>query len=250
MSTITAEEAATYRKIIDDAIKKLKKLLHNQGQTTQLFWSHFNDDNVDDDNDDNDDNDDDDDHETTELDESSEVERENDYKDTKKIIQDILLEDGENVDESDIEDHIDSLREFVDEANKERILKPTHTPPNTPTNTSRSLTLSWSAVNTPQLIHPPTVTLLLPVPPPPAPPPSSIIQTPLTGPPLLPNPAPTFSNVIHNTRPINVYNVTMNIDHNNNETDSDETDTDETNINDPKHFPKLLLKYFKDYYPW
>jgi hypothetical protein len=105
---------------------------------------------------------------------------------------------------------------------------------------------------------------LLPLPPTPAPPPPTVIQAPVSGPPLLPNPTPTFSNVINNTRPINVYNVTVNIDRNNNETDSDETDLDndetdldsddtdidETDINDPTHFPKLMLKYFKDYYPW
>jgi hypothetical protein len=56
----------------------------------------------------------------------------------------------------------------------------------------------------------------------------------------------------------------VNIDHNNTDNDetdlesdktdldSDETDLDcdETNINDPTHFPKLMLKYFKNYYPW
>jgi hypothetical protein len=106
---------------------------------------------------------------------------------------------------------------------------------------------------------------LLPLPPPPAPPPSSVIQTPISGPPLLLNPTPTFSNVVNNTRPINVYNVTINVDHNNEtdnedtdldndvtdtDFDSDDTDVDETNINDPTHFPKFLLKYFKDYYPF
>jgi hypothetical protein len=42
MSTSYDEETTKYRKIIDDAIKKLKKLLPKHDQPTQLFWTDFN----------------------------------------------------------------------------------------------------------------------------------------------------------------------------------------------------------------
>jgi hypothetical protein len=40
----TVDETASYRKIIDKAIVKLKKLLHKHHQRTQMFWYDYNDD--------------------------------------------------------------------------------------------------------------------------------------------------------------------------------------------------------------
>jgi hypothetical protein len=71
---------------------------------------------------------------------------------------------------------------------------------------------------------------LLPVPPSPAPPLPTVSQTPVTGPPLLPLPPPTVSNVVHKTRPINLYNINININPNN-LSDNDETDNESTDHN-------------------
>jgi hypothetical protein len=51
MSAITAEEAATYRKIIDDAIEKLRESPYKNHRSPRLFWTDYNNNNDDDDDD-------------------------------------------------------------------------------------------------------------------------------------------------------------------------------------------------------
>jgi hypothetical protein len=237
------DEIRSYRKVCDRAIQKLKNLLRKHRQPTQLFWSDFYNSNDDESSDD----------ESTEIDESTE---ENDDEICRKVIREINDDD----DESQVEADLDFLRDTIDEANGKKKFKPSHTPPNSPVLTSRSSNLSWSPINTPppassssQLVHPPTLTPLLPLQPPPAPPPPTVSQLPSSGPPLLPLPPSTVSNVFHNIRPINVYNVNFNINPDNNVSDNDETDNDSTDhdSDESDHDSDAIVgfaKFFADYF--
>jgi hypothetical protein len=120
MNTITAKEASTYRKIIDDAIEKLRQTLYKNHRSPQLFWKDYNNyinNNVDDD-DHDDDNHDDDDDESTEIEESSDDETKTNREMLRKFHQENNFDDD---DDDTIEQHLDAIRDLRDEINGKKI---------------------------------------------------------------------------------------------------------------------------------
>jgi hypothetical protein len=116
MSTITAKEAATYRKIMDDAIEKLRQTLYKNHLSPRLFWTDYNNyinNNVDDDDYDDDNHDDDD--ESTETDSESEDET------ARQMLLKFHQENGFDDDDNTIEQHLDAIRDLRDEINGKKI---------------------------------------------------------------------------------------------------------------------------------
>jgi hypothetical protein len=166
------EEIMYYKQLVDDAIKKLQEKLVKHGRPKELFWSYF---------DDemhvvltNDENSDDHDHESSD--------NKSDIETTKTMIHDILQEDGQSADESEIENFVDLYCDTTHRINGKKKFKHSRTPPNTPVDTSHSSNPSLPAIHTPppstnsQLLNLPTTTPLLPLPLPSAPPLQTVSQ--------------------------------------------------------------------------